>query len=731
MKQYWIVLFLLGTLLLQAQLQQPQRPKIGLVLSGGGAKGVAHIGALKVIEELDIPIDYITGTSMGSIIGGLYAIGYRADDLEHIITSQNWDELLFDYIPRSRLSFRERERVGRYAASFPIEGFKVSLPSGLVAGQNVAALLSHLTLSAHHIEDFNNLPIPFRCVATAIETGEAVVLKDGYLPDAIRASMSIPSAFSPVELDGQLLVDGGLVRNFPVQDARDMGADIIIGVDVSSPLYTRRQLNSLVRIMEQSVNFMGNASTQEQRTLCNIIIDPDVEDFSILDFSETDSLIARGEVAARTQFDQLKALSDSLHAHYIIPQSKRLTMKVDSLHINKIYIQGLRQVSTKLVKQMLQLKEDRWIAPKQLDAAIERVYGTQYFERVSYKLEPVAGGVDLFVRVIEKTSVFLNMGVAYDNQLNSVLMLNAMFRNVIGQGSSLSLDADIGENPSFKASYIIYTGWRPGLGFNVDVHLRNWEIPVYAHNDDKLQARFDYHSMVTNIGIRTTYTSSFELGGAIEHKLNNIEPDIVPAEWNATADTYNSVSTIAWLRTDTFNRRNFPTRGHLLHFQIQNASTVAVKDDFKLSDPVQQAIFDYQWINDITPRFSVDEGFKFALVEGDNIKEDEYIYLGGSSRYERNVLPFYGIKFMNITATRLFTLHIGSQWEFKDKWYLLTRYNYAKYTSENIPLTDGEDLHGYAFGMGVDLPIGPLKVLFSRSPERDESYFHVILGHRF
>lgn len=731
MKKTWIVVILSCVLMLHGQYSQSKRPEIGLVLSGGGAKGIAHIGALKVMEELDIPIDYITGTSMGSIIGGLYAIGYRADDLERIVTAQNWDELLFDYIPRNRLSFREREQLGRYAASFPIEGTKVSLPSGLVAGQNVAALLSHLTLSAHHIEDFNSLPIPFRCIATAIETGEPVVLKDGYLPDAIRASMSIPSAFSPVELDGQLLVDGGLVRNFPVQDAREMGADIIIGVDVSSPLYTSKQLNSLVRIMEQSVNFMGNASTREQRTMCDIIIDPDVEDFSILDFSEIDSLIARGETAARAQYQQLKALSDSLHARYMLPEAKRLPLQVDSLHIHKIYIQGLRRVSTKLVKQMLQLKEDRWIAPRQLDAAIERVYGTQYFERVSYKLQPVEGGVDLFVRVIEKTTVFLNLGVAYDNQLNSVLMLNAMFRNVIGQGSSLSFNANIGENPSFDASYLIYTGWRPGLGFNVDIKLRDWEIPIYAFSDDKLQTRYDYRSLLTNIGIRTTYTSSFEIGGAIEHKFNSIKPDIAPIEWNAETNTYNSISTIGWLRIDTLNRKSFPTRGHLLHFQIQNASTVSVKDGFALSDPVQQAVFDYKWNEDIVHHFSMEEGFQFALVEGGKIMEDEYIYLGGSTRYERNVLPFYGIKFMNVTATRLFTLHVASQWEFRDHWYLLSHYNYAKYTVENIPLTDGQDLHGYALGMGIDLPIGPLKVLFSRSPEKDEGYINIVLGHRF
>ncbi len=731
MKQMWFFLFLLVFSGLAAQNNQSQRPKIGLVLSGGGAKGLAHIGALKVIEELGIPIDYISGTSMGSIIGGLYAIGYRSDDLEKIMLAQNWDDLLLDRVSRRQLSLKERELQDRYAASFPIEQSHISLPTGLVAGQNITALLSRLTLSAHHIEDFNDLPIPFRCIATAIESGEVVVLKDGYLPDAIRASMSIPSAFSPMDIDGQLLVDGGLVRNFPVQDVREMGADIVIGVDVSSPLYTRKQLNSLVRIMQQSVNFMGNRSTLEQRKLCDYIIDPEVEDFSIMDFNKTSAIIEKGEIAARNQYQTLKHLADSLRTNFPPKQDTRWPLTVDSLHIRKIYVQGLRNVSSATVKRMLQLKKNSWISPDQLDSAIERVYGTQYFERVSYKLEPVPSGVNLFVRVIEKTTHYLNVGVAYDNQLYSSLLINALFRNVVGQGSTVGIDANVGENPSLRASYFIYTGWKPGLGFNVDVTLRKWYIPIYAFHTNKLKASYDYKSLIANVGLRTTYASSFELGGACEYKYIRLDPQAVPDSWDSSVSRSNNITTRGWIRSDTMNRQSFPTHGHYVNFVVENNYKVHLDDKKIMSNPVQRATFDFIWTNKTLPKVAISHGVEIGMVEGEDVAADQYLYLGGSTSYESGVYPFWGLKFMNVTATRLFCWHTDLQWEFRENLYATAHYNYAKYTLQKETLFDGQNVQGCGAGLGAYTPIGPLNITVARSPEKKGPYLYIVLGHRF
>ena len=332
-----IVMFMIPEFIMADQ-QSPDVPRIGLVLSGGGAKGFAHIGVLKVLEEAGIQADVVTGTSMGSIVGGLYAIGYDAGTMEKLILEQNWADLFNDTFSRREVSILEKDELNRYVGGFPIYQKKINLPSGLLAGQKVSAMLSKLTWSVHHIEDFDDLPRPFRCVATDIETGEPVVLSKGNLPEAIRASMAIPSVFTPVELEGKLLIDGATSRNMPVQEALDMGADFIIAVDVNDPLYPREKLNSLVKILNQTINFQTVSNTKEQIPYCNIFIRPDIDDYTIADFFKADSLIKHGERAARAIWPRLVAVADSLQAlgqgnHIFAPAKNIRNIKIVDLKI--------------------------------------------------------------------------------------------------------------------------------------------------------------------------------------------------------------------------------------------------------------------------------------------------------------------------------------------------------------------------------------------------------------
>ncbi len=230
------------TFLVGSEGRAQERPKIGLALSGGGAKGFAHVGVIKVLEEIGLPIDFITGTSMGSIIGGLYAIGYSVGELEELVTATDWNDLFRDRVRRRDLAIESKMLDGRYMLSLPLNGLAPGLPTGLIAGQKISKLFERLTLPYHDVSDFRQFPIPFACVATDIVTGEVVVLDHGYLPEAMRASMSIPSVFTPVEIDDHLLVDGMLVRNFPVEEVRALGADIIIGVDVGAGVCTGERI---------------------------------------------------------------------------------------------------------------------------------------------------------------------------------------------------------------------------------------------------------------------------------------------------------------------------------------------------------------------------------------------------------------------------------------------------------------------------------------------------------
>ena len=294
---------------IKAQTSVTKRPKVGLVLSGGGAKGLAHIGVIKVLEEAGIPIDYIGGTSMGSIVGGLYAIGYSSRQLDSIVRTIDWEEFLTDKVARRSLSMIEKDEEIKYLFAFPIREKKISLPSAIVEGQNISSMFSKLTSSVYNIKDFSQFPIPFLCMATDIEKGKPVVLKSGSLAAAMRASMAIPTVFSPEIIDGQEMLDGGLLNNFPVEEVKNMGADIIIGVDVGFRFYKKEEMNSMLKIMEQSIFMHSIESSQLSQKACNILITPRLAGYNASSFNKADSLIKRGEWAARQQFEKLRELA--------------------------------------------------------------------------------------------------------------------------------------------------------------------------------------------------------------------------------------------------------------------------------------------------------------------------------------------------------------------------------------------------------------------------------------
>ena len=297
---------------------QPARKKVGLVLGGGGAKGAAEVGVLKVLEEVGIPVDYIAGTSIGAIVGGLYAIGYNAADLDSLIRNQNWMFLLGDQVKRESETFISKEEREKYLLRVPLsKERKVSLPSGYVTGQNIVNLFSKLTVGYHRVEDFSTLPIPFRCVAIDLVEGQEVVLSSGSLPMAMRASMSIPGVFAPVDWNGMMLVDGGALNNLPVDVVRDMGADVVICVDLSTGWRKREELKSATGVLDQLINIMGQTKYRQNKAEADVYINPRLKGFTSASFQPEaiDRMIERGEEAARKQWDELVAFRNSLYAN--------------------------------------------------------------------------------------------------------------------------------------------------------------------------------------------------------------------------------------------------------------------------------------------------------------------------------------------------------------------------------------------------------------------------------
>ena len=322
-----------------AQSDVKERPKIGYVLSGGGAKGMAHVGVLKVLEEVGLQPDYITGTSMGSIMGGLYAIGYSADEIALLIETIDWNSVLTNEIPANQVIMRRKDDYSRFIAEMPVHDGKPELPSGLIEGQKLSELFSDLTWRQAGVNDFNDFPTPFSCIGTDILRGGKVEMNSGDLSSAMRASMAIPSVFTPVIRDSvHILVDGGVVRNFPVQEVIDMGADIVIGVYVGFDSEMEpEQLRSLTSVMTRTSLLSGAADVQSQVPLVDYMIVPDLTGYTPASFTSGKEIMERGEVAARAQIEKLRALADSINSMGP-PPSKHQLPSQDSILIEDISV---------------------------------------------------------------------------------------------------------------------------------------------------------------------------------------------------------------------------------------------------------------------------------------------------------------------------------------------------------------------------------------------------------
>jgi len=473
-----LILFIWAPNPTRAQLTGPDssRPRIGLALSGGSAKGLAHIGVIRVLEEFGVPIDVVTGTSMGALMGGLFASGYDGDELRDIVMNLDWSTLFSDRVERRFLGPDQRLATASVAFSFPIRNMRIGLPGGAIRGENIQRLLQRLTWPVVPIQDFTKLPTPFAAVTTDLATGEAVVLTSGRLSDAMRASMSLPGVFEPYAVDGRVLVDGGMVRNLPAQDARALGAEFLICSDVLGPPEPAEEIDDLVEVLTQSIDFLLELNTGPQRELCDILIRHDLEGLSPSDFGETERWIEIGEEGAQSHAAELREVA--------IPggsaESYRADVPLlsDSILINRVEIRGVEnEKAERVVLRALALPPPARVGRQELDHAIARIYATGLFSNAGYRIETIPADTGLIVYVVEEPRDGVGFGFRYDDRRNASLLFTGTLHNLLNYGSTLGVEVRLGEQLRVEASFLQGFGVTSPFGQRVDA---NYTSAIFA-----------------------------------------------------------------------------------------------------------------------------------------------------------------------------------------------------------------------------------------------------------
>ncbi len=518
-------------------LPAPKIPKVGLCLSGGGAKGIAHISLLKAIDSLGIKIDYITGTSMGSIIGGLYAIGYSGNELDSIISNVNWDNLLSNTIPLNEVNVDEKDEYARYLVELPVSKSGIDLPAGVVEGHAILELFQHLTFRAAHINDFTKFPIPFKCMAADILTGEPYIQDKGNLGLAMRASMSIPTFFSPIEREEHVLVDGGLVKNFPVDMVRAMGADLVIGGYTGGKLYKKDEINSLIKLLYQSASFNRIADSELQKKLCSVLADFDAAlndaKLSTTDFKKGREIIKISSKIVEKILPQLREIAKMQHNAGVYPMPFLRTRGLnfsDKIQLDDVEVKGLEPKENDLDPIIDKFYGKIEIKEKNIQQGISDLYGSRQFKKVYYELESDTLGAKKYILnilVAPVNKILLKAGLHYDTDLGAGINMSLQVRNLFLPSSRFIFGFDLSDNPKMKLDYQKNIG-SSKFWFNVNVYGERVSQPLFYGSKIDEENNRTYFNATTFLNYTLGKNTFLGLGYGFEYvkyipRLKSIE----------------------------------------------------------------------------------------------------------------------------------------------------------------------------------------------------------------
>jgi NTE family protein len=750
---FYVVTFIFFGVLGMAQTPNGEAPpKIGLVLSGGGAKGLAHIGALKVIEEAGVKVDYIGGTSMGAIVGALYASGYSAHELDSIFKVTDFTELIQDNVPRGAKTFYEKEDSERYALTLPFTDFSVSFPQAISGGQNIYNELVRLLFHVKDVHDFKKLPIPFLCVATNVETGEEVLLDQGYLPEAIMASGTFPSLFEPSEIDGDILVDGGVVNNYPIDKIKNMGADVIIGVDVQHNLSTRESLMSATEILLQINNYRTVNDMKRKSEETDVYIRPDIDEFSVIDFGRSKEIVKSGEEAARAKFQELQVLAQSQNHEGM---DKKNIQVMDSLTINRMIIRGNDQYTRGFIKGKLRFNLAEKISFEDLKQGINNLSATGNFKAIRYELVSNGLGTDLILKLKENpTKMFLKLSAHYDDLYKSAALINLTKKNFLMKDDVASFDFILGDHLRYNMQYYLDKGYYWSLGINskftdfdeeIDFGLIQSNFDV-ANDPNIRQINLDVTDLTNQIYLQTVLQEEFAFTIGAEHKLlrystrtlNQLEGEVTeeslidPPE-RTFFENSNYFSAFGKITLDTYDDKYFPTKGLFFesdfHLYLFSSDFNENFKEFSIAKARLGTVIPF--FHNLSFNIEANGGVKLGTS---GVTSFDFVLGGFGNDFVNNFVPFFGYDFLSLPGNSFVKTYGRLDYRFAAKNHVLLSANFANVDDDLF--RTGEwftepTFSGYGIGYGFESFIGPIQVYYSWTPEIKNDSIFFSIGYWF
>jgi NTE family protein len=686
--------------------QAVRHPRVAVVLSGGGAKGFVHIGVLKVLEQEGIPVDIIVGTSIGSLVGGVYAIGYTASEIEAICKKQNWQQLLLDDLPRAYQSRADRAIQQRYLFALQVsDKRKITIPQGVIRGQNVLNLLCSLAGNVPYNMDFSKLPVSFACVATDLETGKEIDMHSGYLPTAMFGSMAVPGVFNYIERDGRILVDGGVVNNFPVDLAKEMGADIIIGVDITSNFVSRDKIKSLQSMFSQMMGFLDLRKDSVNASMCDILIRPDISGYTLASFNNqaVDTLIVRGMKATLKVKDQLMKIKKEYdlkpheHSRQYIPPDKWL--------ITNVTLTGKFDADAAFLLRSIDLPTPGYYSSDDIKGVVNQLYGYGIFDKIYFNLDNNEKGKTLNINITEKNTTNQYIGFKVNTTDAAALMFNLTRKNFGKRFGMISASAELSANPGVSFTAETSKGNFPSAGVSLKGKYQNYNI--YDEGTKLYRANLFYSSASLYLFKRFLKQNIIGLGLREEYYRGDIFSRSNSTIANFEKNSY-LTNAYGYLSVDNLDDYYFPSRGTELYTEYSLQSTpgrnsyISQVFQFRMRNyiPVSQNITILFNLNNRSVFSSRFPAFKVTMAGG-----------APYSQYFDYNIPFVGLNPVTLVDKFALCGLTGVRVRFHGRHYLSFMVN-SLYQSSEV-FTSNHDK--FYWGGGIDYSIktilGPIDIL--------------------